>query len=99
MPANLNAHYRLYNFQFQAFAKIPEKFRKFPEILIFRKFYNPNYDRDLDGSIVCDQWRIQGAGGPRPPLAAWKNFFRQHINITTKPTAYDRPLEYYSGCL
>ena len=41
------------------------------------------------------QWRIQGAGGRwPPPLAAWKNFFCQYINIITKPTAYDGPWEY-----
>ena len=40
------------------------------------------------------QWRIQpGAGGHAP---RWRpgNFFRQYINIITKPTAYDGPREY-----
>ena len=48
-----------------------------------------------------NQWRIQGGGRgamPPPPLAAW-NFFGQYINIITKPTAYDGPWEYQSGCL
>ena len=43
---------------------------------------------------TCIQWRIQGAGGHAPPLAAWKKFFCQYINIITKPTAYDGPWEY-----
>ena len=33
-------------------------------------------------------------GAMAPPLAAWKIFFRQYINIITKPTAYDGPWEY-----
>ena len=32
-------------------------------------------------------------GGACPPLAAWQ-FFRQYINIITKPTAYDGPRKY-----
>ena len=39
---------------------------------------------------VADPARGRGAC---PPLAAWQ-FFRQYINIITKPTAYDGPWEY-----
>ena len=41
--------------------------------------------------VVADPAR--GRGGACPPLAAWQ-FFRQYINIITKPTEYNGPREY-----
>ena len=35
-----------------------------------------------------------GPGGHAPPVGGLKIFFRQCINIITKPTAYDGPWEY-----
>ena len=35
-----------------------------------------------------------GGRGAMPPRWRPENFFRQYINIITKPTAYDGPWEY-----
>ena len=45
----------------------------------------------LQFSPVADPAR--GRGGMAPLLAAWQ-FFRQYINIITKPTGYDGPRKY-----
>ena len=39
----------------------------------------------------------RGGAGAMPPVGGLKIFFRQYINIITKPTAYDGPWE--GGCL
>ena len=36
----------------------------------------------------------EAGGTMAPPVGGLKNFFRQYINIITKPTAYDGPWEY-----
>jgi len=43
-------------------------------------------------SSVADE--AQGRGAMLPPRLRPANFFRQYINIITKPTAYDGPQEY-----
>ena len=44
--------------------------------------------------LVITSGGSRGPGAMPSPLAAWKIFFRQYINIITKPTAYDGPWEY-----
>ena len=45
---------------------------------------------------VRSQPPVADPGGAMPPPLRWRpeNFFRQYINIITKPTAYDGPREY-----
>ena len=44
----------------------------------------------LEGTVADPGSR----GGMPPPVGGLKIFFRQYINIITKPTAYDGPWEY-----
>ena len=53
----------------------------------FRKFWEGNWDRP------CSSGGSRGPGAMPPPVGGLKFFFRQYINIITKPTAYDGPWE------
>ena len=44
--------------------------------------------------LVITSGGSRGPGGHALPVGGLKNFFRQYINIITKPTAYDGPWEY-----
>ena len=50
----------------------------------------------LPNILVFSLWYSGGSRGRGAMAPRWRpeNFFRQYINIITKPTAYDGPWEY-----